>query len=125
MIEDIEIIEPIRLRFKGSFNVFNDNELFEFCAENNKLHIERTSEGELIFMSPMGGDSAYREYIIFKELSYWDSKQNLGYIFSSTVGFTLPNQAMRSPDPSFIPTEKWLSLPKDNRKKFAHICPDL
>jgi Uma2 family endonuclease len=36
----------------------------------------------------------------------------------------MPNNAMRSPDVSWIKKEKWEALPKEDRKRFAHICPD-
>jgi Uma2 family endonuclease len=44
--------------------------------------------------------------------------------FGSNAGFTLPNNAVRSPDSAFIRKDQWEKVAKSDRKKFAHICPD-
>jgi hypothetical protein len=45
---------PVRVRPASRLS---DDELFELCVRNRELHIERTSEGEVIVTSPTGGDS--------------------------------------------------------------------
>ena len=47
-----------------------------------------------------------------------------GIGFDSSTGFTLPNGAVRSPDLSWIQTDRWQAVPIEQRKKFAPICPD-
>ena len=35
----------------------DDDRLYKFCVYNHEIKIERSSEGEIIVMSPTGGDS--------------------------------------------------------------------
>ena len=47
-----------------------------------------------------------------------------GIAFDSSVGFILPNGAMRSPDAAWVRRERWEALSKDQREKFPALCPD-
>jgi Uma2 family endonuclease len=38
----------------------SDGELFDLCAGNPELRLERTAEGDLIVMTPTGGESGHR-----------------------------------------------------------------
>lgn len=40
------------------------------------------------------------------------------------AGFTLQDGSVKSPGAAWIVTERWLALPPEDRKKFAHIAPD-
>src|SRR5271169_3004340 len=119
------IIEETRfvLDFSGVID-FTDDQLFKFCAVNRDLRIERTREGKLIIMAPMGGEGGNNESILIAELVNWNKKYELGMTFSSATGYKLPNGAMLSPDASFITSEKWKFLTKEQRKKFLPLCPD-
>jgi Uma2 family endonuclease len=44
--------------------------------------------------------------------------------FDSSAGFTLPNDATRSPDASWIKTERWNALNEEEKASFAPNCPD-
>ncbi len=113
----------IVLDFNGIIDL-SDNTLFELCARNRDLRIERNKEGKLIIMLPVGSETGKKEGVIFGFLFIWNRKNRLGEIFSSSTGFTLANGAVRSPDAAFITKEKWQALAKEDRKKFARICPD-
>ena len=75
-------------------------------------------------MTPTGIETSNSNGEIFGEVRNWNKKTRLGYTFESNAGFTMPNKAMRSPDVSWIPKEKYEALPKEDRERFAHICPD-
>jgi hypothetical protein len=47
-----EDLAPLRIRPE---RLMTDDEYFEFCAANDGLRIERTSDGEIIVMAPTGG----------------------------------------------------------------------
>ena len=102
----------------------SDDELFRLCAANPELFIERTSNGELIFMAPAGGESSNRNSTINLELGLWNRKTGLGKVFDSSGGFILPNGAMRAPDVSWVPLEKWEAISLEDREKFVRLCPD-
>jgi Uma2 family endonuclease len=101
-----------------------DDQLLEFCAVNSELRIERTAEGDLIIMPPAGGETGRANIDISFQLRLWTKRDGTGYAFDSNTGFTLPNGAMRSPDASWILKTRWRKLPKEERQRFAHICPD-
>jgi Uma2 family endonuclease len=44
--------------------------------------------------------------------------------FDSSVGFILPNGAMRSRDASWVRRERWDALSADQRERFPPLCPD-
>ena len=45
---------PMRIRLAGPLG---DDDLFDLCAANRELRIERTSDGELIILPPAGGET--------------------------------------------------------------------
>ena len=101
-----------------------EEQFFKFCVENKELRIERDKNKTIIIMAPTGGETGNSNIKLGTKVEVWNEKDNLGYCFDSNTGFTLPNKAMRSPDVSWIPKEKWDILPVDDRESFAHICPD-
>jgi len=113
----------IFLDFDGIIDITSD-QLFELCGQNRELRIERTEEGKLAIMLPVGGEGSSKEMTIEGELYQWNKKTRLGIVFNSSGGFTLTNGAVRSPDAAFIVKTKWKALSILKRKKFAPICPD-
>lgn len=112
---------PVRLRFERPMT---DDELFDFCAVNEALRVERDSNGELILMSPSGleGDTFNAE--ITTELTIWTRQDGRGKSFGSNGGFTLPDGSMRSPDGAWMSRQRWNALPQTERKRFGHVTPE-
>src|ERR1700694_670057 len=79
----------------------DDDQLLEFCQLNRDLHIERDAEGVLVLMAPVGGASSARNLELCRQLGNWTKRDGSGIAFDSSVGFILPNRAMRSPDASW------------------------
>jgi Uma2 family endonuclease len=75
-------------------------------------------------MSPVGGESGNREADLLIDLGIWNRQTGLGFIFSSSTIFKLPNGADRSPDVAWIRREKWLALSQQQRQKFPPLAPD-
>ncbi len=123
-VQAIQDTEPIVLDFKGIIDLEDDDKLFDFCLQNRELRIERTQEGRLIIMLPVGGEGGIRESTLNLHVAYWNKTNKLGKVFSSSGGFILGNRAMRAPDVSFIEIDRWKAIPLLKRKKFAPICPD-
>jgi Uma2 family endonuclease len=101
-----------------------EEQFFKFCQENDSIRFERNTNGEIIIMAPTGSDTSWFNSNLNRVLSNWNHDTKLGFVFESNAGFTLPNNAVRSPDAAFISKQKWLALSQDDRKKFAHVCPD-
>ena len=101
-----------------------DEQFYQLCQNNRDLNFERTARGELIVMPPVGGDSGNREADLIIDLGIWNRQTNLGYTFSSSTVFKLPNGADRSPDVAWIQRERWEALTPEQRRKFPPIAPN-
>ncbi|MEH2129930.1 MAG: Uma2 family endonuclease [Nostoc sp.] len=102
----------------------SDEQFYHLCQNNRELKFERTAKGELIIMSPVGGESGNREADLIIDLGIWNRQTGLGYTFSSSTIFKLPNGADRSPDAAWIQGERWQALTPEQRRKFPPIAPD-
>lgn len=102
----------------------DDDQLFDFCQLNRDLRIERDAEGALILMAPVGGASSARNMEVCRQLANWAQQDGSGIAFDSSVGYILPNGAMRSPDASWVRKDRWDALRADEREKFLPLCPD-
>lgn len=99
-------------------------EFYQLCQDNPDLKLERNAAGELIIMPPTGGETGKRNSTINAQLWLWNEQNQLGEVFDSSTGFTLPNGADRSPDASWVEKSRWNSLTKEQREKFIPLCPD-
>lgn len=102
----------------------SDEQFYHICQNNRELKFERTTQGDLIIMSPVGGESGNREADLLIDLGIWNRQTGLGFVFSSSTIFKLPNGADRSPDVAWIRREKWLALSQQQRQKFPPLAPD-
>ncbi|MEH1806954.1 Uma2 family endonuclease [Nostoc sp.] len=101
-----------------------DEQFFQMCQKNSNYRFERTVSGAILIMPPTGSDTGRRNVKITTQLDIWNSETNLGEVFDSSTGFTLPNSAERSPDASWVKIERWNALTPEQQEKFAPICPD-
>lgn len=108
----------------GSALRLSDDELFELCARNKELWIERTPEGDLTVMTPVGGESSQRNAEAIFALKAWAKGDGTGVVFDSSGGFLLPNGAMRAPDASWVKRARWEELTPEERRKFVPLVPD-
>ena len=115
---------PMVIHFGPYLRKLNDQEFFEFCQLNRDLRIERTSEGDIIVMSPTGSKSGIRGLELTFQFAQWVKQDGTGKGFDSSTGFKLPNGATRSPDAAWIRNERWEALSEDEQEVFAPICPD-
>lgn len=114
---------PIVLRFSPVIEMTED-EFLAFCEINHEARIERTAEGELEVMPPVGMYTGSKELDIASQLRSWARRDGSGIAFGPSSGFTLPNGAMRSPDASWILKSRLAELTTEDKNRFGHICPD-
>jgi Uma2 family endonuclease len=103
---------------------FTDEQFYQLCLSNPELTIERDTEGRLIVMSPVGGDSGSREMDLGGEVYIWNRQTQLGKVFSSSTLFKLPGGGSRSPDVAWVELSRWEALTPEQRQKFPPIAPD-
>jgi Uma2 family endonuclease len=94
------------------------------CHANPDLRLEREANGKVVIMAPEGSDGGLQNLHIAAQLWTWNEAAGLGKAFGSSAGFTFPNTAVRAPDATWIRNERWDVLPKEDRARFAPICPD-
>lgn len=101
-----------------------DEEFYRFCLDNPDLRIERNEQQEIIIMSPTGSLSGHLNAEILRQLANWSVKNGLGKVFDSSTGFKLPDGSSRSPDASWVSNQAWKKLTKEEKRKFAPVCPE-
>ncbi|MBD2292449.1 Uma2 family endonuclease [Anabaena sphaerica FACHB-251] len=103
---------------------FTDDQFYQLCRENPEVKFERSAKGELLIMSPTGGETGKSNSEINADFVIWNRQNKLGVCFDSSTCFKLPNGANRSPDVAWIKKERWDSLTIEEKTKFPPIAPD-
>jgi Uma2 family endonuclease len=101
-----------------------DDQFYELCQNHRDLRFERNAAGEIIIMSPTGGETGNRNFSLTVQFGNWVNTDATGLGFDSSTGFKLPNGADRSPDLAWIKLSRWNALTPDQRRKFPPIAPD-
>ena len=96
----------------------------KLCQDNPDRSFELTATGELIVMTPTGGESGNFEAELGGELAIWNRQARLGKVFSPSTVFILPNGAGRSPDAAWVELSRWEALTPAQRIKFPPLAPD-
>ena len=112
---------PLRVR---PAKRMTDEALYALCVANKDLRIERTADGDLIVMSPTGGETSRRNAVLTSAVVVWAAKDGRGIVFDSNGGFILPNGAERAPDVAWVRRERWEALTPKQRERFPPLCPD-
>ncbi len=99
-------------------------QFYALCETNPDTKLELNAKGELIVMSPTGGETSAWNSELNADLVIWNRQTGLGKTFDSSGGFSLPNGAQRSPDVAWIRLEKWNALTSEEKKGFLPLCPD-
>ena len=120
-METPTIYLPPRLELKINLS---QSQFWQLCQENDDLRFERTATGELIIISPTGGNTSERNADLIYQIKAWSRQNNLGKVFDSNGCFKLPNGADRSPDSSWVKQERWDALTPEEQDKFVPLCPD-
>jgi Uma2 family endonuclease len=100
-------------------------EQFEQLADvEQSARLELTASGELIVMSPTGGDAGAKNFNLYIDLGIWNRQTKLGVAFDSSTIFAFPNGSRKSPDVSWVKLERWESLTFKEKQGFPPIAPD-
>ena len=105
-------------------SLLTDNALMRLSALNKGTRMERTPDGRLIAMPPVSPALSNLNAHLSARLGQWNEAAGLGVAFASCVGFHLPNSAVRSPDLSWLRSDRWEGLTKREQERYAPLCPD-
>ena len=95
------------------------------CEANPEAVLELAPDGQLITMTPTGGDTSSRNSLLVARLQIWALAQGGWKVFDSSGGFRLPDGSVLSPDASAVRLERWQALSPEQRRGFPPLCPDL
>lgn len=99
-------------------------QFYQICQDNPELKLERTASGHLVIMSPTGGETGRKNASLIVQVGLWNEQTQLGEVFDSSTGFSLPNGADRSPDVAWLEKSRWGALSQQQKEKFIPLCPD-
>ncbi len=85
--------------------------------------LELSADGQLIAMTPTGGDTGRRNSRLITRLQIWADQQGDWEVFDSSTGFRLPDGSVLSPDASAVRLERWQTLTPEQRRRFPPLCP--
>jgi|HubBroStandDraft_1064217.scaffolds.fasta_scaffold04321_6 Uma2 family endonuclease len=119
LVEELE--RPMAIHWERGMT---DDEYFQFCASNPDVRIERSAEGDILIMPPVGGESSFRNNELSAELRIWARKDGRGRAFDSSVQYYLPGGAAYSPDTSWVLRSRLSELTREEQRKFLRLCPD-
>jgi Uma2 family endonuclease len=115
---------PAKLTLNPKLRIRDDDQYWEFCAANPDVRFERTAQGEIVIVPPVGGEGDYRNTGVSAQLYSWSKKNGRGKAFGPSVEFILPSGAARSPDASWVSNGRLAKLTKEQRRKFLRLCPE-
>ncbi len=118
------IMTAITLNLEPFTSKLTHDQFYDLCMANKDVAMERSPEGELIIMPPVGGESGAKEADYIIDLGNWNRRFELGKVFSSSTVFNLPDGGDRSPDAAWVSLERWNALTSEQRKRFPPLCPD-
>ena len=95
------------------------------CEANPEAVLELAADGQLISMTPTGGDTGRRNTRLLTRLQTWADRQGGWTVFDSSTGFRLADGSVLSPDASAVQLERWQALSAEQRRGFPPLCPDL
>lgn len=125
--QDTEVIQeilPIVLRLSPAIE-FSEEQFAELCGLNDDLIIEMNANGELEIMTPVRCFfTGAMELDVAAQLREWARRDGSGVAFGPSMGYTLPNGAVRAPDASWLARSRRSELVPEDYNRFAHIWPD-
>ena len=95
------------------------------CEANPDAVLELAADGQLIRLTPTGGETGARNALLCTSLQIWARSQGGWMVFHSSTGFRLPDGSVLSPDASVVRLERWQALSAEQRRGFPPLCPDL
>ena len=117
-------IEPITLRLPPEW-CLTDQALMAISSLNDATQFERSEEGALIISPPANRMSAASGGEILAQIRNWLHAGAGGQVCDARIGYLVGNNAVRSPDVSWITQEQMEHLDQEglDEEGFTPLCP--
>jgi Uma2 family endonuclease len=120
-IDLADLALPLTLRPAAPLS---DDDLMRLSERNKPYKIERNKEGEILFMTPVGGIGSNHEMYVIARLYDWAEHDAKGIAFGPNGGFNLPDGSCLSPDGAWLSLTRWNPLSPRDKAGFPPLCPD-
>jgi Uma2 family endonuclease len=127
MVRSVSVIDqdiPYVLMLNIQSLELTDTQFSQLCQDNPDLRFELTARRELVIMAPTGSKTGWRNSKLNQRLANWAEQDGVGLSFDSSTGFTLPDDAKRSPNAAWVRRERWDALSEEQQGGFAPLYPD-
>lgn len=114
---------PVVLRLDPIVRL-SDDQIEALSSVNEALRIERNAQGDLELQYLRPTVIGHLNAVIAVELGTWAKKDGSGKALGSSVGYTLPNGALRSPSASWFLKSRLSKLTEEQKNGFPPISPD-
>lgn len=95
------------------------------CEANPEAVLELTAAGQVMAMTPTGGETGRRSTRLLFRLQAWAERRGGWEVFDSSTGFRLADGSVLSPDAAVVRLERWQALTPEQRRGFPPLCPEL
>ncbi len=114
---------PLLLDISNTVLRVTPEQFDQLCRDNPELRLELTKQGELIVMTPAGGESSEKNFDLALEVGLWNRQSGLGRAFDSSCGydFTAIGGGKLSPDLSWIEKSRLVGV---DIVGFIPVVPD-
>lgn len=102
----------------------SDEELMAFSQRHKPYRFERTKDGEIITMTPIGFLGGTHETYVAGALDRWAQEDGRGTAVGPNVGFNLPDSSCLAPDAAWIESTRLAALTPKQQAGFPPLCPD-
>ncbi len=123
MPQPVKANRGLLLHLRSSVNL-TDNQLFELCLANRELRIERTAEGDLIIMPPVGGETGWRNAEMTAALVDWARQDGIGVVFDSSAASSYQTAPCAHRTQLGCAASRLEKLTPEQKRKFIPLCPD-
>jgi Uma2 family endonuclease len=119
------LTDDIYVELKGQISdKLSEKAFYKLCVRNELARLERDGNGEIIIRPLIGVIYSNMNAEICGELGLWNKIHKKGVAFNSSVGFTLKDSSMLSPSGAWMKHKTWNGISKDEKQKFAKVCPE-
>lgn len=112
---------PLTLRAAAPLS---DDDLMRLSEENKPYRLERTAQGEITVMTPVGGIGGTHEFYVASQLFNWIDSSGTGIGFGPNTGFNLPDGSCLAPDAAWLSLSRWQALSPKQKEGYPPLCPE-
>ncbi|MFN7923326.1 MAG: Uma2 family endonuclease [Bryobacteraceae bacterium] len=117
--EQVATYAPMTLFLPG----LTEQEFIEWGERFPDFQLEYTADGELLIMPGTSMATGDRNSEIITQLTIWARANGRGRVYDSSTSFLLPNGARRSPDASWVDSDRKRAA-KQPGTQFPVLAPD-